>query len=379
MSTLKKWKNRDLNVYVRNQTFYEDGQPVNEFSKFGNRVDRIIHTLELVIEHQNRVKDGIEVPHTVDTRKGIVGFDIRDIIKSHRKFRSRVERISSPDKGWVDLLPALGILTILGNNFGDVLCPSDPDACCSAWRSVPKDQNYLAASVSTLALLLEHLQQSSPELGIGEFTSELSWRSPCKPFESCQCIKGKHVEGSAHHDPGQYIVSSSRWHQIRLKEAKPCDVSLLEGTGAVVFANITSLGSRPKAHNVEATANAPQEPSAGLVTNGNHQSSPDPASQSTTDQSLGSTDPTETSLQVAGPALNSGDESLPVSASQPASAQSSRSMKPTQASIRNAGSTSSGDQTRTHKDQGTFARLREKCKGKWTRITFDLARKRANT
>jgi len=299
INTLKDWKNRALPVYLKDRTF-KDGQPIDVFSTFGERVDIIAHMLELLIEHQGRVEDGFQVPQTLDTRKGIVGFDILDIIKSARIVRSRIKRIESPDNGWTDLLPAAGILTIFGKDFGELVRPSNPDTVCAAWRSLPRGKNYMASSVSTLTLLQHHLRRLSPELGVGEFTHKLSWMSPCRPFDPCQCIMDTQVEGSAHRDPGQYIVSNT-WFQTSRMKAKPLDVTSLKDTGAVVFANVSSIGHPVKPPNVGETPKVIEAPTTGPELDDDHESSSESAEQPAAAHSSASTNPTEASAQVVVP------------------------------------------------------------------------------
>jgi hypothetical protein len=137
--TLKEWENRALNVYIKNQTI-SDGRRINTYSTFGDRVNKVLHSLELVIEYQIRIaaEGGIKVPQTFDTRRGILGFDILDLVKSRPQCVPRVERSSSGDNSWVRLLPAIGVLTIFGKGFGDLICPSNPETICAAWRYVPK-------------------------------------------------------------------------------------------------------------------------------------------------------------------------------------------------------------------------------------------------
>ena len=196
---------------------------------------------------------------------------------------------------------AIGVLTIFGKGFGDLICPSNPGTICAAWRYVPKGEDYLASSVSTLALLRkEKLQQLETDLEPEELTHKLFWMSPCQPFHSCPCIKGKQTGKLEHHDPVQYIVSKAWLRARRFKEAAPVDVLSLEATGAVLYVNLSNLGRRVEAKSVKETEQR-SEPPADTASNSGNDSLTASGSQSTTAQSSGSTNPTETSLQAAGP------------------------------------------------------------------------------
>ena len=303
--TLKSWKNRALPVYIKNQTVL-NGQPVNTYSTFGDRVDKVLHSLELLIEYQTRIatESGIRVSQTLDAKKGLLGFDILDLVKSRPQCVPRIERFSSGDNSWVNLLPAIGVLPIFGKGFGDLICPSKPDTVCAAWRSVPRGQDYLASSISTLALLRKvRLQQLETKLEPGGLTRKLLWVSRGQPFDCCKCTKGKQVGKQDHHDPVQYIVSKSSWLTYKSKNAAPVDVSALNATGAVVFVNLLSLGRRVEARNLQA-------PAANPVSSSSHGSLSASASHSTAAQSSSSTAPTETSAQVAGSASDQGGSNV---------------------------------------------------------------------
>jgi hypothetical protein len=407
--TLKDWDNRALKVYIKDRSFLPGGQPVDTYSTFGNRVDRILHTLELVIEHQTRIaaEDGIRFSHKVGTSKHIVGFDILDLVKSRPQIVTHIGSFDLQDRGWVNLLPDIGVLTVFGNGFGDLICPSNPDSMCAAWRSVPKGKNHLASTLSTLALL----QQFTPGLVPGGLTSKLGWMSPCQPFDSCQCIKGEQVR--KHYDPSQYVVSSSLLKKPSSRGEVAVGVSTLAATGAVVFSNLSHPGGRVKVYkakkrgkkvqapttasmsnsgtdNVSVSASQsnpaqasgsanPTETSAQVAcppSNSGNESLPASTSQSITAQSSRSTNPTETSAQVAGPALTVGSEGLPTSISQSTVAHSSSSTNPTETSAQDTHRKSSQDQSRTRESQSKFPRLKEGWRG--IRRTLDLASRRAN-
>lgn len=183
-----------------------------------------------------------------------MGFDILDIVKSRPQFVSRVERFSSGENGWVDLLPTIGVLTVFGKGFGDLIRPSNADTMCAAWRSVPKGRNHLTSCISTLTLLYkEKLHQWEPWLERGGLTHKFDWVSPCRPFDSCRCLKGKQTGKPEHHDPAQYIVSKTFLRMRTLKEVVPVETSSLTSTGAVVFVNLSSSGRRIKSKVVKET------------------------------------------------------------------------------------------------------------------------------
>ncbi|CAN9272114.1 unnamed protein product [Alternaria sp. RS040] len=306
--TLRDWENRALNVYIKDRSF-RNGQPVDTYSTFGNRVDKILHTSELIIEARTRAaaEGGTRVNQSLDTRKGIVGFDVLDLVKSRPQFVSRIERFSSGETGWVNLLPNIGVLTVFGEGFGDLIRPCNADTMCAAWRSIPKGGNHLTSSISTLALLYkEKLQQLEPGLEPGSLTRKFDWVSPCRPFDSCRCLKGKQTGKLEHHDPAQYIVSKTFLRTRILKEVVPVDISSLTATGAVVFVNLSSSGRRIEPKAVKETEHHLQQLTVGPASSSGNGSLTASASQSTTAQSSDSTNATETSAYVADPATGQG-------------------------------------------------------------------------
>lgn len=229
-----------------------------------------------------------------------MGFDILDIVKSRPQFVSRIERFSSGENGWVDLLPTIGVLTVFGKGFGDLIRPSNADTMCAAWRSAPKGRNHLTSSISTLTLLYkEKLHQWEPWLERGGLTHKFDWVSPCRPFDSCRCLKGKQTGKPEHHDPAQYIVSKTFLRMRTLKEVVPVDISSLTSTGAVVFVNLSSSGRRIKSKVVKETEHHLQQLTVGTESSSGNGSLIASASQSTTAQSSDSTNATETSAYVA--------------------------------------------------------------------------------
>lgn len=249
LKTLKSWDNLDLNVYVKEKSS-RDGQRVTKYSTFGERVNKILHSIEILIDRQVKVasQDGIKISQTIDPRKSIVGFDILDVIKPPGPIGTRITHFESWGDGWIDLIPSIGVTTIFGNGFGDLIRPEDPNSACGHWRSVPTGMDYMASSVSTIKMLHEkRLQRSEPGLGIGEMTSKILWRSPCQPFDPCKCL-GDNIGTVPHHlDPVQFLVSKKSWKPIMIpRGSTPVDIGKLEGKGAIVFANLSLLGQKAK-------------------------------------------------------------------------------------------------------------------------------------
>jgi hypothetical protein len=169
-NTLKDWSNYDLPVYVKGRT---NGIP--QYSTFGERVEKTLRDLEILFDVQAWLAspNGIKVPQELDTHKGISGFDVRDLLAPPGPIARRIARFDSRGNGWYDLLPAIGVVTIFGNDFGQLIRPDNPDSVCPEWRYIPEGQDYLVSTVSTL----NHLYDKRFD-GQYPITSTMSWRSP---------------------------------------------------------------------------------------------------------------------------------------------------------------------------------------------------------
>jgi hypothetical protein len=231
-NTLKNWTNYALPVYVKNQ--------YGEFSTFGERIEKISGNLEILIDVQVWLanQDGINISHELDSRKGISGFDILDLL-SLEPIGRRIARFDTRGDGWYDLLPEIGVVTIFGNGFGQLIRPETPSRVCSEWQSIPKGGGYLISTVSTL----KHLYDKCFH-GRYPITAVMSWRSPKKQLDVCECVGKQPASDQQHYDPAKFMVSRAFLQNWRLQDSTPVDVSSLPAQGAVVFANLSRTGQR---------------------------------------------------------------------------------------------------------------------------------------
>ncbi|PGH07641.1 hypothetical protein GX51_01650 [Blastomyces parvus] len=247
LKTLKSWDNLNLNVHVKARTGI-DGKHVIEYSTFGERVKKILHSMEILVDRQVKIdsEDGIKISQSLDLgRKSIVGFDILDVITPFGPIHTRIKHLPSRGHGWKDLIPSIGVTTIFGNGFGDLIRPDNPDTICSHWKSVPTGMDYMATSVSTLKMLYEkRLQRIEPALSIGDMTSKITWTSPCQPFKPCECLTSKVADGKCHSDPVQFLGPKKSWTNIGSSGLNPVNLAKLEENGAVIFGHLSSLGRR---------------------------------------------------------------------------------------------------------------------------------------
>lgn len=251
LKTLKSWDNLNLNVYVVGKQRRSQGGFEIEYTTLETRVKKILHSIEILIDKQamSSSQDGIRISQTLDIRRDIIGFDIRDIIDPCSAIRARIKHVDSWGHGWVDLITSIGTTTIFGRGFGDLVSPTEPDAQCSEWKYVPKGKDYMAASVSTLQTLYDRrLLRMEPGLSPGEMTSKIVWVSPNHPFKSCECLKRTTSNvriGDSHTSSVQLLIAKKSWRsRLLLRGLTPVDVMALDEKGAVIFGHIPFLRSR---------------------------------------------------------------------------------------------------------------------------------------
>jgi hypothetical protein len=292
-NTLKDWSNYDLPVYVKG---HKNGVP--EHSTFGERVEKVLRDLEILIDLQVWLASpsGIKVTQDLDSRKEIAGFDVRDLLSPPGPIARRIARFDSRGGGWYDLIPSLGVVTIFGKSFGQLIRPEDPDRVCPEWRSIPDGHDYLVSTVSTL----KHLYDKRFD-GQYPATSKMSWRSPKHEPDACECVRQHQSDNHKHYDPAHFIVSNSLLQNWRLKDSTSVDVRTLNPKGAIVFANLSLTGQRIWAKTGDAGKLRVQDTasSASNSTSAGSSIPLDSMASSTMTQSAASTDATDISNNTA--------------------------------------------------------------------------------
>ncbi|KAI1066488.1 hypothetical protein LB506_008413, partial [Fusarium annulatum] len=251
LQTLKSWENRELNVYIVDKHVGPNGVPVTKYSTFAERVKSILHSIEVLVDRQAQAasQDGIKISQTLDPRRDIVGFDIVDVIDPSVPIYPRIQHLNSWGHGWIDLIPTLGITTLFGRGFGDLVRADEPDLICPSWRSVPGGKDYLAASISTMQMLHEkRLLRMEPGLIDGELTKKITWVAAKEASLHCKCLKGQGSSdvqtagAECNHNPVQFLAK--RWWSRTIPHGlKPVQLGSLDPKGAVIFGH-TVLGLR---------------------------------------------------------------------------------------------------------------------------------------
>ncbi|KEY74521.1 hypothetical protein S7711_08505 [Stachybotrys chartarum IBT 7711] len=242
LRTLKAWDNLTLNLYVISKRLI-NGKMTTEYATLEQRVKSILHSLEILIDRQVQVasQEGISLPQSLNFHHSIAGFDILDVISPLGPIVPCSQNLETSGRGWKDLVSAIGVTTIFGRGFGNLIRPNDSSPICDNWTSVPIGQDYMAASVSTLKMLYERrMCRLWPGLRIGELTSKIMWLSAL-PHRPCNCSNPGTSRRTCSHDPVQFIVSKRAWNiRSMTKQMTPVDVAKLDNAGAFIFGHVSA-------------------------------------------------------------------------------------------------------------------------------------------
>lgn len=264
IKTLKSWDNLDLNIYITSRHRRDDGTSETKYSTLRKRVEKTLHSIEILIDWQAQTasKDGIRILQKLDLRRDMIGFDVLDVITPLGPIHPRIKYIDSWGPGWVDLITSIGITTIFGHGFGDLIRPDPNEAVCQNWKYVPKGVEYLATSVSTLQMLYaKRLLRTEPGLSGGELTSKIEWNSHSHPFKMCGCLQSKGGSNTissnsnagdkhCHINPVQFLVGRNFWKlRVISRGLTPVNLNTLDKEGAVVFGHLPLRGPKGEAKN----------------------------------------------------------------------------------------------------------------------------------
>ncbi|KAH7268553.1 hypothetical protein B0J15DRAFT_523130 [Fusarium solani] len=308
LRTLKSWDNLDLNIYIVDKRRGPTGVPEVQYATFRSRVKEVLHSIELLIDRQSKTvsQEGIRISQSLDPRREIVGFDVLDVVTPLGPILPRVQYLKSWGHGWIDFMPSIGVTTIFGNGFGDLIRPDQPQSLCQGWKSLPKGKDYMAASISTLQMLYEkRILRMDPGLKEGEMAKKIVWASFSHPFRPCNCLtecinktatKTTNDETQDCHDPVQFFVKKS-WPRTVPHGMTPVHLTDLDDKGAVVFGHLPML-SRKSEGKVTARQRDDDVEASSSSADGTLQA---PLTTSATSESVGSTGITVPSSSVSSP------------------------------------------------------------------------------
>jgi hypothetical protein len=225
-------------IYVDDVVPGENGQLREAPYYFRNRVQEILHDLEVIIDYQTQVciQDGYWVPQSIRImEKRLVGFDFWDIAKPIGPIRQQAYYLETSGHGWVDYVRSIGAINIFGKQFGELLQPVQSDQLCPQWMSLPVGLDLMGTTVDHLKRVAE-ARKTDTTSDSCEVSEGIHWLSRSLPFSSCSCFSAMAETRNDHSDPIQLLLPKGQ--TFHLDVPKTCTniaLDTLQGSGAVVF------------------------------------------------------------------------------------------------------------------------------------------------
>ena len=175
----------------------------------------------------------------------LYGYEFRAVEDSSSIYDRRKCRLNRKNGGWNKLAREHNMLVLFARGFKDIIKPRDDDGLCRRWRSMPKQEDYLATTITVLKNLRDVTGGEPTQKFL--LASNLQWTSadsvlfepcPTPATSDCQC------------DRLQQIVSESsncqcdRLQQITSESYSQMDlVTAPNDTRAVIFRSETGFSS----------------------------------------------------------------------------------------------------------------------------------------
>ncbi|CZR67453.1 uncharacterized protein PAC_17352 [Phialocephala subalpina] len=159
------------------------------------------------------------------------GWEFMDIVQERSPIRQKETSIQETNGGWMDFVEDLKPVVLFASGFEDLIKPDLvlTPGLCSKWRHMPKDKDYLAASVSILNILYE---EAGSRLTRKYLTStHLQWSRGQTLFEVC-------TDSVNHECKCDRLQQIDRESNINPETFRPPEY--LENYGAVIFGQESS-------------------------------------------------------------------------------------------------------------------------------------------
>ncbi|TVY84916.1 hypothetical protein LSUE1_G001846 [Lachnellula suecica] len=152
------------------------------------------------------------------------GWEFMDIVDRTSPFRLKETYLEKSCGGWTNLARDIDALVLFGSGFEDIIRPKITAGLCHSWKFVPKDRDYLTASVP----MMNHLfDRAGSKLSRRHLTStHLRWHRGDQLWEHCD-------------RPKQFSCNCSRLQQLIYEGLTDFgdvrEPGTLEEEGSVIF------------------------------------------------------------------------------------------------------------------------------------------------
>jgi hypothetical protein len=187
--------------------------------------------LESLVERQV-VKEAIpEKEIRLAVKPQLRGWEFMDLVDDNSPLIQREVSLLSSSGDWTSFARDINAIVLFASGFGDIIKPilSPSVGLCHRWRTVPKDKDYLTATISTINRLFEKAGSKYTQEHLTP--SHIRWHRGSKLFDAC--TDQNSFQCSC--DRVQEVVSKSLARFRNIVPPGP-----LEEKGAVIFGKPTT-------------------------------------------------------------------------------------------------------------------------------------------
>ncbi|KAI9832642.1 MAG: hypothetical protein M1819_004227 [Sarea resinae] len=125
---------------------------------------------------------GVALSATMQDR--LLGWEFMDLVDDISPLRPRETEILKTGGGWTTLARDIDAVVLFASGFEDIIRPAScTDGLCHKWKRMPKEKDYLAASVEILDMLYERAGHRLTRENLT--TTGIKWHRGPQLFERC--------------------------------------------------------------------------------------------------------------------------------------------------------------------------------------------------
>ncbi|KAK6538391.1 hypothetical protein TWF694_011270 [Orbilia ellipsospora] len=220
LSTLCNPKNLNIEIYSGDED--ENEAPVC----LKDKLNDILNILEQIMDYQVDIA-GI-VGNTRWSRRYLEGWEFNDVAKVRDLIEPCMTTLPPRGKSWIDFTRGIHAITLFGSGFGEIFQPTR-GLSCAHWKTLPKDNYFLAASVEDLNKIAGNYKNK--QLNPMKLTRGISWYRYGRGSDGC-CQEGV---SDRHLDPVQVLLPSTPEFYAEVEFGTENLPIQLDGSNAVVF------------------------------------------------------------------------------------------------------------------------------------------------
>ncbi|KAJ1326978.1 ankyrin repeat domain-containing protein 50 [Microdochium nivale] len=193
--------------------------------------------LEQAVDHQDAIDRHCRRAQRSSRSRGkLEGWDFKEFVTLSDFVEPRTADLGTAGRSWVDLTRSMRTAVLFGQNFGDMIMPSQFSEHCT-WAQVPTGQFLLTALVQDLGV--ERIHSTSGRITTTIQGGDLEWHSPGGiTFQQCPCSD---QSSSVHHNFIQVLLPRNTSNEFPIQEPSISQTHPLH-PGAVIFGYNSHFG-----------------------------------------------------------------------------------------------------------------------------------------